>query len=414
MKLTFEKTYVYSLLFMVTLWIPIPKLSSPSIALFGFVVIYGVWKKKLSFQWSWILFSLFTLYVLYSLYVIPSQHIHSGLKYLEYKLSLLVFPVLFSFRPTFAIDRKKILNAFSLACFILGIFYVFQSLYHYWMTGQTSYFHSSLFASNHHPSYVAAFFSFVIYYLYIEFPRMTSKVWKTTSIGIMIFLMVLHLPLESLSGIIVLGFLLTSVVLGWAWKNFSKWVFCSFLLGGILSIQLLFWIKPSLQDNLSHTSTLVTRYLQSPSNFIREHPAGMSGNQSRLVIWTITGEIIAEHPFGVGLGDLEDEMQQKLAALNQTELMEKNYNPHNQFLQIFAEIGLIGILLFITVLFLCVRQARKQKDALFLFLILSLMINSLFESMLQRQSGIVFYIVFIALFATILPKQSVQQLEPEA
>jgi hypothetical protein len=42
------------------------------------------------------------------------------------------------------------------------------------------------------------------------------------------------------------------------------------------------------------------------------------------------------------------------------------------------------------------------------------MINSLFESMLQRQSGIVFYIVFIALFATILPKQSVQQLEPEA
>jgi O-antigen ligase len=399
---------------MVALWIPLPKLSSPTIALFALVVIYGVVKKKLRFQWNWILFGFCSLYVLYALYVLPSNHVDIGMKYLEYKLSLLVFPILFSFRPTFIVDRNKMLNAFSIACLILGLFYVIQSLYHFWLTGKSSYFHSSLFASNHHPSYVAAFFSFVIYYLFIEFPRMTSNVCKTTSIGIMIFLMLLHLPLESLSGIIVLGFLLTSVVLSWAWKNLSKWVFGAVILCGLFSLQVLFWIKPSLKDNLSHTTSLVTRYIHSPSDFIKENPAGMSGNQSRLVIWTITGEIILEHPFGVGLGNLEDEMQQKLEVLNQSELMEKNYNPHNQFLQIFAEIGLIGILLFIAVLYFAVRQARKQKDVLYLFLIFSLVINCLFESMLQRQSGIVFYIVFITLFATILQKQTVQQLEPEA
>jgi O-antigen ligase len=230
----------------------------------------------------------------------------------------------------------------------------------------------------------------------------------------MSFLIVLHLPLESLSGMIVLGLLLISVFLQWAWKTFSKWIFSAFLLGGLFSIQVLFWMKPSLQDNLSHTSSLVARYIQSPSNFIKEHPAGMSGNQVRLVVWTVTGEIILEHPFGVGLGNLEDEMQKKLAALNQTELMEKNYNPHNQFLQIFAEIGLIGILIFMVLLFFAIRQARKNKDALYVFLVFSLMMNCLFESMLQRQSGIVFYIVFIALFATVLQKQSVQPLEPKA
>lgn len=414
MKLTFEKTYFYSLVFMVTLWIPLPKLSSPTIALFALVVIYGVVKKQLRFQWNWILFGLISLYVLYSLYVIPSKHVDIGMKYLEYKLSLLVFPLLFSFRPKFTVDRNILLTAFSIACLLLGLFYVFQSIYHYWLTGQSSYFHSSSFANTHHPSYVAAFFSFVIYYLYTELPNLQSKAWKIATIGIMSFLIVLHLPLESLSGMIVLGLLLISVFLQWAWKTFSKWIFSAFLLGGLFSIQVLFWMKPSLQDNLSHTSSLVARYIQSPSNFIKEHPAGMSGNQVRLVVWTVTGEIILEHPFGVGLGNLEDEMQKKLAALNQTELMEKNYNPHNQFLQIFAEIGLIGILIFMVLLFFAIRQARKNKDALYVFLVFSLMMNCLFESMLQRQSGIVFYIVFIALFATVLQKQSVQPLEPKA
>ena len=413
MKITFEKTYFYSLLLMVSLWIPLPILSSPTIAIFTLVVLYGAFTKKLSFQWNWILFGFLLLYILYVVYLIPSQHLTSGMKYLEYKLSLLVFPILFSFRPQFTVDRRKILNAFSIACLILGLFYVSQSLYHFWLTGQSNYFHSSSFASNHHPSYVAAYFSFVIYYLYTEQTQLQTKARKSISIGIMVFLMFLHLPLESLSGMIVLGLILTIIILRWAWKTFSKWIFSAFLLGGLFSIQILFWVQPSLKDNVSHTSTLISRYIQSPSTFIKEHPNGMSGNQARLVIWTVTGEIILEHPFGVGLGNLEDEMQQKLATLNQTELMEKNYNPHNQFLQIFAEIGLVGFLVFIAVLYLVIQQARKQKDALLFFLILSLVINSLFESMLQRQSGIVFFVAFISLFATVLQKQPEADLKRE-
>jgi hypothetical protein len=50
---------------------------------------------------------------------------------------------------------------------------------------------------------------------------------------------------------------------------------------------------------------------------------------------------------------------------------------------------------------------------LLFFLILSLVINSLFESMLQRQSGIVFFVVFISLFATVLQKQPKADLKRE-
>ena len=177
---------------------------------------------------------------------------------------------------------------------------------------------------------------------------------------------------------------------------------------GILGIQLVFLLQPSLKRNITFTAELAGNYLRSPSDFIKEHPEGMSGNQARLVIWTITGQIIAEHPMGVGLGNLEDEMQKRLVDLNQLELIEKNYNPHNQFLQVFAEIGILGLLLILTILCCTIRLAWNRKDDLLLFIVFSLMLNSLFESMLQRQSGIVFYTMLICLFVQILtvPKTS--------
>jgi O-antigen ligase len=89
-------------------------------------------------------------------------------------------------------------------------------------------------------------------------------------------------------------------------------------------------------------------------------------------------------------------------------LVEKNYNPHNQFLQIAAEIGLFGLLFFLSILFFVVRFAMQRKDELLVFLVFSLIVNCLFESMLQRQSGIVFYIMMICALLTAiqLPKRA--------
>jgi O-antigen ligase len=391
---------------MVMLWIPIPGISSPTIALFGITVIYGALTKKVTFQWNWMLFSFILLYVLYVLYCIPSNDLGKASKDLEHKLSLIVFPILFSFRPNFEVNRKKLLSAFTIGCLILGSYFVLQSVYHYSKTGDSSYFHSSAFAPSHHPSYVAAFFSFALVFLISEIHPTQSRKPTWLSIAVITFLTILHLPLESLSGILVLGCLTAFFVLRWAWITFSRWIFASIMIIGILCIQVVFWIQPSLKDNLSYTASVVSHYVESPTKFIQETPSGMSGNQARLVVWTITGQIIADHPFGIGLGNLESEMKQRLIQLNQHELVEKNYNPHNQFLQLAAEIGLFGLILFLSILFFVVRFAMQRKDELLVFLIFSLIVNCLFESMLQRQSGIVFYIMMICAMLTViqLPK----------
>ncbi len=402
----FEKLYFYSLVLMVSLWIPLPILSSPSIVLFAFIVIYGAITKKGTFQWNWMLFGFILLYILYVLYCIPSKDLGQASKDLEHKLSFIVFPILFSFRPNVEVDRKKLLSAFTIGCLLLGTYFVLQSIYHYSITGDSSYCHSSAFAPSHHPSYVAAFFSFTIFFLISEIHPTESLKRKWLSIAFITFLTILHLPLESLSGILVLGCLTAFLVLRWAWKSFSRWVFASIMILGILCIQVVFWIQPSLKDNISNTASIVSHYVESPTKFIQETPSGMSGNQARLVVWTITGQIIADHPFGIGLGNLEGEMKQRLIQLNQHELVEKNYNPHNQFLQIAAEIGLFGLIFFLAILFFVVRFALQQKDELLVFLVFSLILNCLFESMLQRQSGIVFYVMMICVMLTViqLPK----------
>lgn len=399
----FEKIYLYALIFMVSFWIPLPKISSPAIAVFGLLVIYGSWNQKLRFQFNWILFAFFTLYLWYVLYCIPSNHMDKAMEYLEYKLSFLIFPVLFSFRPTFSIERKGILTSFVMACVVLSLFYVGQASFHYLQSRDVSCFQSSAFATNHHPSYVAAFLSFSIYILIQALRNENDRKKKLLYFGIIAFFTMLHFPLTSLAGILLLFFLYAFLFIKWAWMKWNKWQFGSMIIAGMIAIQLVFLMQPSLKRNITFTAELAYNYLQSPSDFIKSRPEIMSGNQARLVIWTITGQLISEHPMGVGLGNLEEEMQRKLADLHQHELMEKNYNPHNQFLQITAEIGVFGLLIFASILWFTCRFAWKRKDDLLLFLVLSLVLNSLFESMLQRQSGIVFYTMLICLFVQILP-----------
>jgi O-antigen ligase len=128
----------------------------------------------------------------------------------------------------------------------------------------------------------------------------------------------------------------------------------------------------------------------------------MQGNEARLVLWTIAFDIFMEHPMGVGLGNLEEMMHQRLVELGLNQQAALNYNPHNQYLQIAAELGIIGLLLFLGILLYGVVWAISSKNWLLTLVMLSLMFNCFFESMLQRQSGIVFYCFWICILTSVL------------
>lgn len=95
------------------------------------------------------------------------------------------------------------------------------------------------------------------------------------------------------------------------------------------------------------------------------------------------------------------------ASLNKLIEKEKYYNLypgygkfnfHNQYVQNFAELGVIGFLLLLVILFINTKKAFATKD--FIHITFAILMISLFltESFLWRQRGVVFFTVFYCLF----------------
>ena len=93
---------------------------------------------------------------------------------------------------------------------------------------------------------------------------------------------------------------------------------------------------------------------------------------------------------------------------NETQEGYQTKNFHNQYVQIFAELGIFGLLLLLAMLLLSIRNAMKSKN--FIQIAFSVLIISLFltESFLWRQRGITFFILMYCIFnANFQPKKTI-------
>ncbi|MFM6946857.1 MAG: O-antigen ligase family protein [Flavobacteriales bacterium] len=399
--MTFDKIYQYAFLLLSALWIPFPKLGGIGIALFACVVIYGIAKQELKFEVKPLFLGFIVLYLLYVISVWQGSNLKSDLPFLEFKLSFVIFPLLFSFQPKQKMDRQKILNTYVIACTLLGLLYMFRACYLVFTTGQTQSFHSSWFAYNHHPSYVAAFFSLAIFYLLGTLEKLEGKI-KMGVVLLILFLSLLHFPLESMAGILILGSIFLYYFIRWSRHRITKKLLLASVITCIAFVISFLSFQPGLRTDLQNTLQSTTTYTANPQKFISNCPQKMSGNQARLILWTTSAQIISEHPFGVGISGLDIEMSKRLHHLGFHELAAKHWNPHNQYLQITAELGWFGLVWLLAIILALGRLAWQRKDLIFSFLIASFTINCLFESMLQRQSGIVFYLLFLSAFIAIV------------
>jgi O-antigen ligase len=375
------------------------------LVLFGITVVYGIIKKELVFTFHLLPALLVLLYILYLVYAIPTNHLPIALDFLEYKLSLLAFPFLFSFEPKFRVNWKYVFYTFLAAVALLVIYDLAQASIHYSKTGVLNSFYSSALSPTHHPTYLTAFLSLAIM-ISLRFAKSAdSPKLKMIFWGMIGLFVLLHVPLSSLSGMLFLV-LFFSIAFIYSLVKLRKWsiLLITALTCGIIVFSAL-KVQPSLSKNIENVIVLVNEYSDSPQKFIQTRPFPMQGNEARLVVWTVAFDIFMEHPMGVGLGNLEDMMQQRLVELGLNQQAALNYNPHNQYLQIAAELGIIGLLLFLGILLYGIVWAISTKNWLLLLVIFSLAINCLFESMLQRQSGIVFYCFWICLFSSRMYKK---------
>ena len=119
----------------------------------------------------------------------------------------------------------------------------------------------------------------------------------------------------------------------------------------------------------------------------------------RLEMWRAAGDVIARHPwFGVGTGDVVDEMHEYLVA-NGSQLADKRMNCHSQYLGIMAALGIVGfaivLLLFMRAMFPLRRARSSMSGTLMLPWLLTILISMVTEDTLATLAGILFCTFFL-------------------
>lgn len=397
---TLKNWYSAYLGIFILLLIMAPKLTSILFILFVPLAIVGMKQQFFKFKLKPISILFFLIYFFYLFYCLYSRHNDIALKYLEYKLSFILFPLLFSFVPKYKINLQLPILGFLLACLYLIGFGLIHSIQLFQNTNLgISSFLVSYFSFIHHPSYASAYYIvalFLVWYAYkMKFRWM--KIWLALMLSF-VFVFATGLCL-SLAGMLFLIFSIAVFILILVYKKWGKW---PTIVLTFISPFLLFLIVqsiPQFRGEYEGSKKFAVEYFKDPEAFIKQKKYPMSGTESRLVMWTASSMVFKDYPLGVGTANVDEVLTAYLNKLDQKELAKLQYNPHNQYLQTGIEIGWFGLFILVATLFYCLSIAKKYSNWLLLLLVSDLLFNMLFESMLQRQSGIMFYIFGICLLA---------------
>jgi O-antigen ligase len=350
----------------------------------------------------WFLLSI-SLYAMYIAGMAWSTNTAFGLKDLETKLSLLVFPVIFfsSEKP----GTQKLLDiatAFIYGCLTAAALCLGRALYYYfhvkylaahnvfaWDYG-IDFFLKERLSIWIHPGYISMYFVMALACLHwIKITKGLFSVWMkylipfTLSVFILLF--------NSKAGIISL--FLLGVYAAWHLIFREKKI-----IAVAIGFMLMVLVFASLYFSESQFAIRINGAIHTLSG-----TTNIKNNEestaSRIEIWNAAESVISEHYFtGTGTGDVKDALLHEYNKEGMVYAFKENLNAHNQFLQTFAALGITGFFFLCASLLLPLWVAWKKKNYLYTTFILIMLLNLLTESMFETQAGVIFYAFFNSLF----------------
>lgn len=122
-------------------------------------------------------------------------------------------------------------------------------------------------------------------------------------------------------------------------------------------------------------------------------------NDSRVSRWEAIYQYAMKKPLiGYGSGSEDAVVLQAYREDNLMHALEYEYGPHNQYLSFLLAYGLLGLGCFIFYLFYQVRLALLDRNVIYFYLILSIAISCVFDSVLYLNTTIIFFAFFGNLF----------------
>ena len=362
------------------------------IIIFGLTWIFSFdYQEKLKqFKKSPIAISFLVFYLLHLLSMLYTEDVSVGWNDIRLKLSLLLFPFFFLTSTTISYkSRERLLHLFVFSCLAMAGIDLMISISEYLNTSDISVFYYKnlahlLKAKAHYSSWYYLFAVFVAFY---QATRSNNKryLWLLSSA----FLILNLILLSSRIHLLALGvFFIIALVKYLSKRQMTSRYWLRITLVGCLFIGTLYFI-PNTRSRIQDSFVELNKFLGAEDH---------RQTNPRVYIWKYATELIAESPvMGYGVGDAKHELQLALLDCDakfwdgdkNMPLHDKTLNYHNQFMQSWAEIGLLGFLLLV---FIMIRPFSEKGHHPLLLIFIGISLFGFFtESVFERQAGVVFF-----------------------
>lgn len=367
--------------------------NSIAVILFSFTAIYFVVFKRVKSELTILSILLILFFILCLLSLFWTDNVENTQEGLSRFLSFLILPLAFSIKNHFNIKKEKVFNLFSKSLVVYAAYSLIVGLVKAVNNKDIGYlFYHKLSGnlSNMNAIYLSVFMSFGIAFF------LNKKVKSKLDIFYLIFLSLFLVLLSS--KIIITITLLSSIIF-----FFKKFDFRKIRLKQIVvtvSIILLFLIA-----SFNYVDRIITELQKTKiSEVLNKKDFG------HVYLWTGTGlrvfqikaftEILSEQKkyfLGEGLNNSQQSLNEKYKEYNFYPGF-LNYNYHNQYIQVMAELGGVGLLIILLIFFFIGKQAIFYKDYFLLTFIFLILVVCITESFFWRQRGMVFFITVLLLF----------------
>lgn len=361
------------------------------IILLGLVWLFSP-KPSLKANWKPILvFS--AIYIFHIIGMLYTDNVLRGLNDLEQKFSLLLFPLVFGVCRPFS--RKEIfwlLGFFTMGTIISVLISFGTSAINYQQSQNIRDFYMSAFSPQHHPSYIAMYMNFASAFLLLTI-FLRHFVFKRQ---VIIWFAIVFLTLSLIFPASKMGFLcfLVSVMYTIAFafmRGVLKHVNTLILI--LLAVVFVLYVNFDPIAKIRVESAIES----STQDAVEPDKQNKSSTEFRVLAWNIALDEIAKNPGGVGTGDINDVLVNRYESEGLRDMARMGMNPHNNFMQIALALGIVPLLIFIFSLLYPLRRIIINKDWLYGFFLVLIFMNLMVESMLEKQSGVIFFAFFNAL-----------------
>lgn len=399
-------TVFWNSLYIAFLLLPLGiNLPSPFFIISCVLGVFNIFRSKQNFvsdNKALLLFPLY--YIVMAATLLYTEEISSGLALLQRSITLLLFPIVFLFVKEDASTVKRLFEFLMIGLLLsFGInltLHLYESisfakteiiLDDIWQGVTTisemirqswDYFINTEFSKLVNANYISIYILLVLSY-YLK-----KKLDKSIGLLIVVILFTYLFLLASWASYLTITIMTLLLIFNIADRAKRHIMIIVFLLGNIV-----FFNNPRVSHFFS----------QNQEKMSTQKKDNNSIEKSRLLTWNASILLIKEAPIlGYGIGDANQVLIQKYKELNYINNYKNKYNAHNQFLQTWLQTGIFGLIVLVIIFILLAMRMKRSPNEFSVFLIL--LISLLFESMLVRFNGIVFFSIIVSL---LLKKRSI-------